>query len=65
LLAGTPADVISASDVEGIAAAIKRRAAAYVFQGARPTRIATDERFSRATQARILFDAIEGLTPSK
>jgi glycosyltransferase involved in cell wall biosynthesis len=59
LLEGTTADVVPASDVDGIAAAIQRRVVAFQRDGTRPSPIAADERFTRAAQARILFDAID------
>jgi glycosyltransferase involved in cell wall biosynthesis len=59
LLEGTGADVVSTSDVDGIATAIRRRVLAFLRDGARPSPIAADERFTRATQARILLDAID------
>jgi len=64
LLEGTSADVVPASDVDAIAAVLRRRVSAFL-NGERPTRIAADERFSRATQARILLDAIERVVAGK
>jgi hypothetical protein len=61
LLAGTDADVRRPGDLDGIAAVISRRYAEHVA-GTRPQRLARDARFSRRTQATILFDAIERVT---
>jgi len=58
LLRGTEADVVAPKDVDGIEAVLRHRYAQHVA-GEQPIRIAADARFSRATQARILFDAIE------
>lgn len=58
LLRDSGADVVSPQDIEGIAAALWRRYT--MFRGRwRPPRLADDERYSRRTQARALFDAIE------
>lgn len=58
LLCGTDADIVAPTDVPGIAAAIRRRYEMH-RQGVSPTRIARDDRFSRARQAEILLDAID------
>jgi hypothetical protein len=58
LLRGTDADIVAPADVPAIAAAIRRRYALH-RQGLAPTRIARDDRFSRARQAETLLDAIE------
>jgi hypothetical protein len=58
LLAGSGADVVAPSNVEGIEQAIRTRYLAY-REGAPPPRIGDDPRFSRAGQARLLFDALE------
>lgn len=58
LLAGTDADVVAPHDVNAIAAVLHRRYLEHA-RGVRPRPIARDERFSRAYQAGILFDAIE------
>jgi hypothetical protein len=58
LLRGTDADIVAPADVPAIAAAIRRRYEMH-RQGVAPTRIARDDRFSRARQAEILLDAIE------
>lgn len=58
LLSGTDADIVAPADVPGIAAAIRRRYEMH-RQGVSPTRIARDDRFSRARQAEILLDAID------
>ena len=63
LLRGTSADVV-APQVDALAAAITARYREYAA-GVRPVRVARDDRFSRKSQARILFDAIARLTPSK
>jgi hypothetical protein len=63
VLEGTTADVV-VPEIDAIAAAIARRY--HDFRaGIRPQRVARDDRFSRATQARILLDAIERLIPSR
>ena len=63
LLSGTTADVV-VPQVDSIAAAITARYHDYV-SGARPQRVARDDRFSRAAQARLLLDAITRLVPSR
>ena len=65
LLEGTSADVVAASDVDGIAAALRRHVHAFLREGARPSSIAADERFKRAAQARILLDGIERVIAGK
>lgn len=59
LLEGTAADVVPASDVDGITVAIRRRVEEFLRDGVRPSPIAAAERFTRAAQARTLFDAID------
>jgi len=63
VLEGTTADVV-VPQVDAIAAAISRRYRDH-RAGVRPTRVAQDDRFSRATQARILLDEIAKLTPAR
>lgn len=58
LLSGTDADVASPRDVASIAAIMDRRYLEHVA-GVIPEAIGRDVRFSRAHQARILFDAVE------
>jgi hypothetical protein len=60
LLAGSDASVISASDVDGIAAVLDRYYERF-RKGERPTRLAADARFSRRSQAAILLDALDSL----
>jgi glycosyltransferase involved in cell wall biosynthesis len=60
LLEGSDASVISARDVEGLAAVLDRYYERF-RRGERPTRLAADERFSRRHQAGILLDALESL----
>lgn len=62
LLQGTEADIVAPGDVAGAAAAIRRRVEQY-RGGIRPSRIANDDRFSRARQADILLDALQALAP--
>jgi glycosyltransferase involved in cell wall biosynthesis len=59
LLRGSTADVVE-PDVDAIASAIITRYEDYVA-GKRPVRVATDARFSRDAQAKVLLDAIERL----
>jgi hypothetical protein len=63
VLEGTTADVV-VPQVDEIAAAITRRYRDH-RAGIRPQRVARDDRFSRAAQARILLDAIAKLTPAR
>ncbi len=63
VLEGTTADVI-VPQVDEMAAAIARRYRDH-REGIRPQRVARDDRFSRAAQARILLDAIAALTPAR
>jgi len=57
LLSGTDADIAAAADVDAITAAIRRRFLSH-RAGERPRPLASDHRFDRREQARILFDAI-------
>ncbi|HEX5436694.1 MAG TPA: hypothetical protein VFW98_06025 [Gemmatimonadaceae bacterium] len=57
-LEGTSADVVRPTDLDGIAAVIKRRYLEHT-RGVRPEPIAGDTRFSRSFQAGVMFDAIE------
>jgi glycosyltransferase involved in cell wall biosynthesis len=61
LLAGSGADIVGPEDVEAIASVVARRYAEH-RAGVRPQRLADNERFSRGTQAAVLFDAIGRLT---
>jgi hypothetical protein len=61
LLAGTDADVRRPGDLGGIAAVIDRRYAEHAA-GTRPRRLAREARFSRRSQAAVLFDAIARVT---
>ncbi|MBK5189278.1 MAG: hypothetical protein JJD97_13620 [Gemmatimonadaceae bacterium] len=63
LLRGTSADVVPPR-IDAIAAAIARRYRDH-RAGVRPQRVARDDRFSRAAQARILLDAIAALAPAR
>jgi hypothetical protein len=63
LLKETSADLV-VPQVDAIAAAIARRYRDH-RAGVRPERVARDDRFSRATQARILLDAIAKLVPAR
>ncbi|HSU95291.1 MAG TPA: hypothetical protein VLI43_16405 [Gemmatimonadaceae bacterium] len=63
VLEGTTADVV-VPQVDEMAAAIARRYRDH-RAGIRPQRVAQDDRFSRAAQARILLDAIAALTPAR
>ncbi|HZF66962.1 MAG TPA: hypothetical protein VEZ47_02875 [Gemmatirosa sp.] len=57
-LAGSAADVVDPRDIDGIAAAIRRRYEEWAA-GVRPVAVGADGRFSRRTQATRLFDAID------
>ena len=63
LLRGTDADVVPRDDIDGIARVIARRYEAHK-RGEEATHIASDERFSRRVQARILLDALARLAPA-
>lgn len=56
LLSGTSADVV-VPELDAVTAAITKRYREYM-SGARPERVARDDRFSRAAQAKLLLDAI-------
>jgi glycosyltransferase involved in cell wall biosynthesis len=62
LLRGSKADVVAPQDLESLAAVLRQRYLQYAC-GERPTRLATDPRYSRREQARRLFDAIEACLP--
>lgn len=64
LLRGIGADVVEPNDITAIAAVIRRRYEEY-RRGVRPVRAVADDRFSRRTQARILFDAMARLLPQE
>jgi glycosyltransferase involved in cell wall biosynthesis len=59
LFGGTAADVVNPDDVDGIAAAIRRRFEQH-RRGEQPVAVNHDGRFDRARQASCLFDALEG-----
>lgn len=61
MLEGTEADVVPPSDVAATAAAIRRRVEQY-RAGVRPSPVVSDDRYSRARQADILFDALDAIT---
>ena len=63
LLQGTGADVVSPSDVDGIARALRARFDAF-RRGERPVSINRDGRFDRSTQATHLYDALDELVAS-
>lgn len=58
LLRDVPADVCEPSDVEGMAAALRRRISRF-RAGERPVTADPEGRFSRRRQADLLFDALE------
>jgi hypothetical protein len=60
ILRGTLADVVRPDDLDALAGVLRRRYLEY-REGRRPERIASDQRFSRRTQAARLFAAIDGL----
>ncbi|MBX6330716.1 MAG: hypothetical protein IRY91_02590 [Gemmatimonadaceae bacterium] len=62
LLRGTAASVVRPDDVDGIAAAIRARVEEH-RRGVQPVRVAQDDRFSRAGQARLLLDALARFLP--
>jgi len=62
LLKGSPADVVD-PQVGSVAAAIRARYRDH-RAGVLPKRVASDDRYSREAQARILLDAIARLTPA-
>lgn len=57
LLRGTEADVVSPSDIDGMAAVLRRRYEQHA-RGERPERLSREMRFSRRFQAERLMDAI-------
>ncbi len=61
LLAGSAADVVRPEDIDGLSATLEKRYDEY-RRGAYPVRLASDDRFSRRSQAKILFDALERCT---
>jgi hypothetical protein len=63
VLEGTSADVV-VPQIDAIANTIAKRYHDH-RAGIRPQRVARDDRFSRATQARILLDAIEAIVPAR
>lgn len=63
VLEGTSADVV-VPQIDAIAKTIAKRYHDH-RAGIRPQPVARDDRFSRATQARILLDAIEGIVPAR
>jgi glycosyltransferase involved in cell wall biosynthesis len=62
LLRGSKADVVAPQDLEGLVAILRQRYLQFAG-GERPTRLATDSRYSRREQARRLFDAIDECLP--
>ena len=60
LLRGTDADVVDVDDADGAAEALKRRILQF-RNGERPAALNADGRFSRATQARKLVDAVRAV----
>jgi len=64
LLRGTAADVVAPADTAALADVLRRRCLQY-HQGERPVRLSADSRFSRRTQATLLFDAIERVVARK
>jgi hypothetical protein len=58
LLRGTEADVVSPTDVDGMAAVLRRRYEQFA-RGERPARLSHEMRFSRRYQAERLMDAID------
>ena len=64
LLRGSGADVLPLGDEERTAAAIRERYLQY-RRGERPPALNAGGRFSRATQARVLLDAIEGVVKKR
>jgi glycosyltransferase involved in cell wall biosynthesis len=58
LLRGTGADVVAPADTPGLADVLRRRYLGH-RRGEHPVRLSADPRFSRRTQAGLLFDAIE------
>ncbi|HXL07594.1 MAG TPA: hypothetical protein VN964_11770 [Gemmatimonadales bacterium] len=63
LLDGTGADVVPPHDVDGIAAVIRARYAAFA-RGTAPERPRLPERYSRRAQAQLLFDELERRLPA-
>jgi hypothetical protein len=63
LLRGTAADVVEPEDVPRIAEVVRTRYLQFA-RGERPTRVATNGRFSRRAQAQVLFDALEACVAS-
>ena len=61
VLDGTGADVVAPDDVEGIAAAIRRRYEQF-SSGVRPHPLGTDPRLTRRHQGGLLLDALEDVT---
>jgi len=62
LLRDSHADVVAPQDLESLTAVLRKRYLQYAH-GERPTRLATELRYSRREQARRLFDAIEACLP--
>jgi len=58
LLRGTGADVVPPADTAGLAEVLRRRYLQHAA-GVRPDRLTGDSRFSRRTQATLLFDRLE------
>ena len=64
VLDGTGADVVAPDDVEGIAAAIRRRYEQF-SSGVRPQPLGTDPRLTRRYQGSLLLDALEDITQAR
>jgi hypothetical protein len=64
LLSGRGADVVRPTDVEGMAAVLRRRYLAFAA-GERASPIANDPRLSRRHQAGLLLEAIAGITAAQ
>jgi glycosyltransferase involved in cell wall biosynthesis len=61
LLEGTDADVVRPDDIEGVAAAVRRRFLQF-REGIQPLPLSRVERFSRRAQTRRLMDALQNIT---
>lgn len=61
VLAGSSADVVGPTDVDGIADVLRRHYLEYA-SGVRPRAVGADGRFSRARQAALLLDQLERVT---
>jgi glycosyltransferase involved in cell wall biosynthesis len=61
LLQGTAADLVRPADIDGLTESLRKRYLQHV-RGEQGIRLSTEDRLSRRRQARILFEAIEGIT---